>query len=108
MEAVTIAGIIVIHRSARPRVHHRGELGVSVRQKFWGMGIGRALCEAAIVEARHIGFAASSSTPSTTTLAPSPSTKTWAFSWKDACGVLFGGAVEHDDLVMGLRRHAEP
>src|SRR5687768_1864013 len=32
-----IAGIVTIHRFARSRVHHRGELGVSVQQKFWGL-----------------------------------------------------------------------
>jgi RimJ/RimL family protein N-acetyltransferase len=51
-----LAGIVGINRLAAPRVQHNGILGVSVLKKYWSLGLGRALCEAAILEARHIGL----------------------------------------------------
>jgi RimJ/RimL family protein N-acetyltransferase len=93
---------------ARPRVHHRGELGVSVRQKYWGLGIGRALCEAAILEARHIGL--------TRIELHTRHDNTRAIALYEALGFQLEGRVrgsflvgelEHDDLLMGLRLHAE-
>ena len=51
-----LAGLVGIHRLQRPRIRHRAQLGVSVLRKYWAHGLGRALCEAAIVEARRIGL----------------------------------------------------
>jgi RimJ/RimL family protein N-acetyltransferase len=51
-----LAGIIGINRLGAPRVQHNGILGISVLKKYWSIGLGRALCEAAILEARHIGL----------------------------------------------------
>lgn len=104
-----IAGIIVIHRLARPRVHHRGELGISVRQKFWGMGIGRALCEAAIVEARHIGLTRIDLHTRHDNARAIALYEDLGFQLEGRLrGAFRVGEVEHDDLVMALRLHAEP
>lgn len=39
------------------KVRHRAEFGVSVNQKYWGLGIGRALLKACIECARNAGYA---------------------------------------------------
>ena len=41
-----LAGISAI--GSREKIRHRAELGISVEQGFWGLGIGRALTEACI------------------------------------------------------------
>jgi RimJ/RimL family protein N-acetyltransferase len=51
-----LAGVVGINRLGAARVQHNGILGISVLQKYWSIGLGRALCEAAILEARHIGL----------------------------------------------------
>lgn len=38
------------------KVRHRAELGISIAQGFWGLGIGRALTEACIESARAAGY----------------------------------------------------
>lgn len=43
--------------SKRCKMRHRAELGISVLREAWGLGIGRALMEAAIGCARQMGFA---------------------------------------------------
>jgi RimJ/RimL family protein N-acetyltransferase len=50
-----IAGMAGIRRSPRPRIRHVGELGISVRQPYWGTGLGKSLCQYVLREAQHIG-----------------------------------------------------
>jgi RimJ/RimL family protein N-acetyltransferase len=40
----------------RPRVQHKGELGVSVLKTYWGQGVGRQICAAALTVARRVGI----------------------------------------------------
>ncbi|MHB0858299.1 MAG: GNAT family N-acetyltransferase [Anaerolineae bacterium] len=40
----------------RPRVRHSGELGISVRQSCWGLGIGGHLLDTLITWARELQF----------------------------------------------------
>lgn len=40
-----IAGIITANASQKQRLKHMAEFGISVRQKYWGQGIGRKLME---------------------------------------------------------------
>jgi RimJ/RimL family protein N-acetyltransferase len=51
-----LAGLAVIQRFAQPRVHHVGELSLTLLVKFWNIGLGRAICEAAIMEAGERGL----------------------------------------------------
>ena len=49
------AGIGCLGR--KDKVKHRAEFGISVDKTYWGLGIGRALTEAAIECARAAGYA---------------------------------------------------
>ena len=49
------AGIGCLGR--KDKVKHRAEFGISVNKTYWGLGIGRALTEAAIECARAAGYA---------------------------------------------------
>jgi ribosomal protein S18 acetylase RimI-like enzyme len=105
---VEIAGIVTIHRFARSRVHHRGELGVSVQQKFWGLGIGRALCEAAILEARHIGLTRIDLHTRHDNARAIALYENLGFQLEGRIRAAFRvGELLHDDLAMGLRLHPE-
>lgn len=39
--------------SSRPRIAHRGNIGISVRKAFWGQGIARSMLTELIAFARH-------------------------------------------------------
>lgn len=42
---------------AKEKVRHRAEFGISIDQRYWGLGIGRALTEACIACAKQAGYA---------------------------------------------------
>jgi RimJ/RimL family protein N-acetyltransferase len=44
-----------IHRQNRPRLRHVGELGISVLEPYWGLGIGRTMIQATLRAARERG-----------------------------------------------------
>ena len=43
-----VVGVIGLHTSSRPRVNHRGEIGMMVRDDWRGKGVGAALMRAVI------------------------------------------------------------
>jgi putative acetyltransferase len=43
-----VVGVIGLHTSSRPRVNHRGEIGMMVRDDWQGKGVGKALMRAVI------------------------------------------------------------
>jgi putative acetyltransferase len=43
-----VVGMIGLHTSSRPRVNHRAEIGMSVRDDWQGKGIGAAMMQAVI------------------------------------------------------------
>ncbi|WBW49899.1 GNAT family N-acetyltransferase [Peptoniphilus equinus] len=51
---VGTAGVSAI--GSNEKIKHRAELGVSVEQAYWNLGIGRALAEACIEAAKHAGY----------------------------------------------------
>jgi RimJ/RimL family protein N-acetyltransferase len=103
-----LAGIVGINRLGAARVQHNGILGISVLKKYWSVGLGRALCEAAILEARQIGL-----------LRIELRTRHdnhRAIALYEALGFQHEGRLrgafkvdeaEYDDLLMALRLHAE-
>lgn len=50
-----IAGVLTVTSSSKERVRHIGEFGMSVRERYWGQGIGTALVESTIRWARSSG-----------------------------------------------------
>jgi len=52
-----IAGTGSLMRGTRSRFRHAADLGLGVRKRFWGLGVGRALMEALIAAAREQGIA---------------------------------------------------
>lgn len=52
-EIVSVAGI---QRTQRPRIRHVGLFGISVLRRFWGMGVGRIMCQRILSEAAAIGI----------------------------------------------------
>lgn len=54
-QIVGTAGIEQV--GAKEKVRHRAEFGISVDQKYWGLGVGRALMEACIACAKKAGYA---------------------------------------------------
>ncbi len=51
---VGTAGIEAV--GAKYKVRHRAELGISIAEEFWGLGIGRELTDACIECAREAGY----------------------------------------------------
>ncbi len=54
-EVAGTAGIEQV--GAKEKVRHRAEFGISVDQKYWGLGVGRALTEACVQCAKKAGYA---------------------------------------------------
>lgn len=47
-----IAGFVTFHGGTRIRKQHAGEMGIAVRKKYWGLGIGNFLLDALILWAK--------------------------------------------------------
>jgi RimJ/RimL family protein N-acetyltransferase len=99
-----LVGMVTIVRGHRPRFRHTGTLGLSVQRAVWGLGVGRALAEAALAGARELGLRR-------VTLYVRADNER-AIRLYEALGFrlegrLVGGFAigdaEYDDLVMGLR-----
>ena len=73
-----VGGCSVMAVSGHIKTRHRGSLGISVEQKAWG-GLGTAMIEAALRQAKENGLSRSSSACSRTIPAPGTSTKSSAF-----------------------------
>ena len=43
-----VVGVIGLHTSSRPRVNHRGEIGMMVRDDWQGKGVGAAMMQAVV------------------------------------------------------------
>lgn len=51
-----IAGFVTFAGGSRVRKRHAGEMGISVRKKYWGLGIGNFMMEALIEWAKGTGI----------------------------------------------------
>ena len=43
-----VVGVIGLHTSSRPRVNHKGEIGMMVRDDWQGKGVGKAMMQAVV------------------------------------------------------------
>ena len=50
-----LVGVLSVVRPSPPRLHHRADLGLTIRAAHWGRGIGRTMGEAAIALAAERG-----------------------------------------------------
>ncbi len=51
-----IISVLSVFRVDRPRVQHVGELGISVLQSHWHLGVGRTMCQEGLRLAKQIGM----------------------------------------------------
>ena len=51
----TVASGLTFSAGRRPRVRHSGELGLSVRKPYWGLGIGSLMLDTLLAWARETG-----------------------------------------------------
>jgi RimJ/RimL family protein N-acetyltransferase len=51
-----LVAVLSVVRPSPPRLHHRAEIGLTVRAAHWGGGIGRGMCEVAIALAKERGL----------------------------------------------------
>ncbi len=103
-----ISGVASLMRPRTSRLRHTAELGLSVRNKYWGMGLGRTLCEELILDARQLGL--------TRIELRVRHDNTRAISLYEALGFQLEGTlrgafmvdgIEYDDQIMGLRLHGD-
>ena len=52
----TVVSALSFSAGRRPRVRHSGEFGLSVRKRYWGLGIGSLMLDALIDWAKDIGI----------------------------------------------------
>jgi RimJ/RimL family protein N-acetyltransferase len=103
-----IAGVATLLRPRPARVRHMAQLGLSVRKKYWGLGLGRVLAEELILDARQLGL--------TRVELRVRHDNARAVSLYEALGFRLEGRlsgafkvgdVEYDDLLMALRLHED-
>jgi RimJ/RimL family protein N-acetyltransferase len=98
-----IAGVATLVRLPRPRVRHGASFGLSVLKRYWALGLGRAISEAIILEARRLGLTrielrVRHDNPRAISLY-----ETLGFEVEGTLRAAFKvGDVEYDDLIMGL------
>ena len=51
-----LAGMIHFGTGKRPRTRHTGDFGMSVHQKYWGLGVGSMLLQCVIEWSQQVGF----------------------------------------------------
>lgn len=101
-----IAALSTLVRLPRPRVRHCGSFGLSVLRKYWALGLGRALSEAIVLEARQLDFTrielrVRHDNPRAISLY-----ETLGFRVEGRLeGAFMVNGVAYDDLIMGLMLH---
>ncbi|HEX2875338.1 MAG TPA: GNAT family protein [Polyangiaceae bacterium] len=102
-----IVGLSTLIRLPRPRVRHCGSFGLSVLRKHWALGLGRAISEAVVLEARQLGLTrielrVRHDNPRAISLY-----ETLGFEVEGRLrGAFMVGGVAYDDLLMGLLLHS--
>ena len=98
------AAMATIVRGTRPRFRHTGTLGLGVQRTYWGLGLGRALSEAALAAAEQAGMRRITLFVRADNLRAIRLYEALGFRHEGRMAGGFAvGDVEYDDLVMGLR-----
>jgi RimJ/RimL family protein N-acetyltransferase len=104
-----IAAVASLLRLSRSRVRHGASLGLSVQKRYWAMGLGRALCEALILEAKHLGLTRIELRVRHDNARAISLYETLGFQLEGTLRAAFKvGELEYDDLIMGLLLRHEP
>jgi RimJ/RimL family protein N-acetyltransferase len=99
-----MVGNALLTRSPRPRLRHGAELGLSVRQDFWNVGLGSALCKTIFSEAKRTGITRIALKVRADNGRAIRLYERLGFSREGRLiGAFLVGGVELDELVMGLR-----
>jgi ribosomal protein S18 acetylase RimI-like enzyme len=94
---------VSILRGTRSRFRHAGTLGLSVLREAWGLGLGRALCRAALDEARASGLRRVTLYVRADNVRAIRLYESLGFRHEGRMAGAFAiGDTDYDDLVMGL------
>ena len=98
-----IAAVASLLRLTRSRVRHSASLGLSVQRKYWAMGLGRAMTEALMPEARRLGLTRIELRVRHDNARAISLYETLGFQLEGTLrGAFKVGEVEYDDLIMSL------
>jgi RimJ/RimL family protein N-acetyltransferase len=104
-----IAGVGSLMAERRPRLRHNATLGLSVQRKYWGMGVGRALCEELIIGAQALAVTRIELRVRHDNARAISLYETLGFQLRGTLpGAFIANGIEYDDLLMDLRLHHDP
>jgi RimJ/RimL family protein N-acetyltransferase len=104
-----IAGVASLLRLSRSRVRHSASLGLSVQKRYWAIGLGRAISEALILEARRLRLTRIELRVRHDNARAISLYETLGFQVEGTLrGAFVVDNVEHDDLIMALVLRHEP
>lgn len=98
-----IAAVASLLRPSRSRIRHSASLSLSVQRKYWAMGLGRAMSEALMPEARRLGITRIELHVRQDNARAISLYETLGFQLEGTLrGAFKVGEVEYDDLIMSL------
>lgn len=99
-----MVGLTTLARSNRSRIHHVGDLGLSVRRPLWNQGIGTSLAKAVLTIGKNTGVSRAWLQVRDDNLRAIRLYERLGFQHEGRrVGVIVARGVEHDLLVMGKR-----
>jgi RimJ/RimL family protein N-acetyltransferase len=104
-----LAAVASLLRLSRSRVRHSASLGLSVRKPYWALGLGRAISEAVILEARRLRLTRIELRVRHDNARAISLYESLGFQLEGTLRAAFKvGEIEYDDLIMGLLLRHEP
>jgi RimJ/RimL family protein N-acetyltransferase len=104
-----LAAVASLLRPSRSRTRHSASLGLSVQRQYWAMGLGRALCEALMPEARRLGLTRIELRVRQDNARAISLYETLGFQREGTLrGAFKVDEVEYDDLIMSLLLRHDP
>lgn len=104
-----LAAVASLLRPSRSRLKHSASLGLSVQKRYWALGLGRAISEALILEARRLHLTRIELRVRHDNARAISLYETLGFKLEGTLrGAFVVGNTEYDDLVMGLLLRHDP